>query len=165
MNAPCRHPIQCIVPPYMVEHMARSADPKIRERALVDLARSSAVRAVRTFSQQMPTLLAHRQPPPRATDPCLADLSARITWLEHHLDASGSIVAKQPDVWGQSRLTRHRVDYEQQMQRQLGAFTERTSAAIRRSDQAFTGLALAMQSASGRRRPTSWPGRPEPTSC
>ena len=58
----CRHPIQCIVPPYMVEHMARSADPTIRERALVDLARSSAVRAVRTFSQQMPTLLATASP-------------------------------------------------------------------------------------------------------
>jgi len=57
-----RRPIQCIVPPYMVEHMARSADPRIRERALVDLARSSAVRAVRTFSQQMPALLATASP-------------------------------------------------------------------------------------------------------
>jgi hypothetical protein len=94
----------------------------------------------------------HRRPPPPATDPCIADLAARIAWLEHHLDAYGSIVAKQPDVWGQSRLTRHRVEYEQQMQRQLGAFAERTSAAIRRSDQAFVGLALAMQSAAGRRR-------------
>jgi Zn-dependent metalloprotease len=58
----CRRPIQCIVPPYMVEHMAHAADPKIRERALVDLARSSAVRAVRTFSQQMPALLATASP-------------------------------------------------------------------------------------------------------
>ncbi len=110
-----------------------------------------------------PLQAAHRQPPPHATDPCVADLAARIAWLEHHLDASGSIVAQQPDVWGQSRLTRHRVDYEQQMQRQLGAFTERTSAAIRRSDQAFTGLALAMQSASGRRRLTTEVAVPEVT--
>ena len=110
-----------------------------------------------------PLQAAHRQPPPPARDPCGADLSARIAWLEHQLDASGSIVAKQPDVWGQSRLTRHRVDYEQQMQRQLGTFTERTSAAIRRSDQAFTGLALAMQSASGRRRLTTEVGVPEVT--
>jgi Zn-dependent metalloprotease len=58
----CRRPIQCIVPPYMVEHMARSADPKLRERAVVDMARSSAVRAVRTFSQQMPALLATASP-------------------------------------------------------------------------------------------------------
>jgi len=58
----CRRPIQCIVPPYMVEHMTRSADPTIRERAVVDLARASAVRAVRAFSQQMPTLLATASP-------------------------------------------------------------------------------------------------------
>lgn len=110
-----------------------------------------------------PLQAAHRQPPPPATAPCVADLSARIAWLEHHLDATGSIVAKQPDVWGQSRLTRHRVEYEQQMQRQLGTFTERTSAAIRRSDQAFTGLALAMQSAAGRRRLTTEVAVPEVT--
>ena len=61
-QAACRQPIQCIVPPYMVEHMARSADPQVRERALVDLARASAVRAVRTFSQRMPSLLAAASP-------------------------------------------------------------------------------------------------------
>jgi len=99
-----------------------------------------------------PLNAAHRRPPPPAADPCVADLAARIAWLEHHLEAYGSIVAKQPDVWGQSRLTRHRVEYEEQMQRQLGMFSERTSAAIRRSDQAFLGLALAAQSASGSRR-------------
>jgi hypothetical protein len=102
-----------------------------------------------------PLQAGHRLPPPPATDPCVADLAARIAWLEHHLDAYGSIVAKQPDVWGQSRLTRHRVECEQQLERQLGMFSERTSAAIRRSDQAFLGLALAMQSASGRRRAAS----------
>jgi hypothetical protein len=110
-----------------------------------------------------PLRTAHRQPPPPGADPCVADLAARITWLEHHLDASGSIVAKQPDVWGQSRLTQHRLQYEQQMARQLGLFTERTSAAIRRSDQAFLGLALAMQSASGRRRTAAEVAVPELT--
>ena len=110
-----------------------------------------------------PLQAAHRQPPPHVADPCVADLAARIAWLEHHLDVYGSIVAKQPDVWGQSRLTRHRMQYEQQMERQLGAFTERTSAAIRRSDQAFLGLALAMQSAAGRRRTTADVPVPEVT--
>ena len=52
-----------------------------------------------------------------------ADRVAFHRWLQHQLDASGSIVAKQPDVWGQSRLTRHRVQYEAQMERQLGMFT------------------------------------------
>ncbi len=58
----CRHPIQCIVPPYIVEHMARSADPRIRERALVDVARGSAVRAVRAFVQQMPAMMVQASP-------------------------------------------------------------------------------------------------------
>jgi hypothetical protein len=99
-----------------------------------------------------PLKAAHRQPPATPTDPCIEDLAARIDWLEHHLDCYGSIVAKQPDVWGQSRLTRHRAEYEEQMRRQLGLFSERTSAAIRTSDQAFLGMALALQSASGQRR-------------
>ncbi|MFM8292774.1 MAG: hypothetical protein ACKOC4_13910, partial [Planctomycetia bacterium] len=99
-----------------------------------------------------PLKAAQRQPPPPGIDPCIEDLGARIAWLEAHIDAYGSIVAKQPDVWGQSRLTRHRVEHEEQMRRQLGMFTERTSAAIRRSDQAFLGMAFAVQSASGSRR-------------
>jgi Zn-dependent metalloprotease len=61
-RATCRDPVRCIIPPYMVEHLARSADPRIRERALADLARASAVRAVRAFAQRMPTLLASASP-------------------------------------------------------------------------------------------------------
>ena len=34
----CRNPVQCIVPPYMVEQMARCPDDRIRERALAALA-------------------------------------------------------------------------------------------------------------------------------
>ena len=94
----------------------------------------------------------HREKPTTSADGDVERLAARIDWLEHQLDADGSIVAKEPDVWGQSRLMRHRVEYEDQMRRQLGAFTERSSAAIRRSDQAFLGMALAIQSAAGRRR-------------
>ena len=46
----CRRPVQCIVPPYIVEHMARSEDPRMRERALAALAHAAAVRAVRAFA-------------------------------------------------------------------------------------------------------------------
>ncbi|MFM7242930.1 MAG: hypothetical protein ACKO40_01975, partial [Planctomycetaceae bacterium] len=105
---------------------------------------------LRTFAA--PFKAAQRTPPPPVADPCLEDLARQIDWLEHHLDCYGSIVAKQPDVWGQSRLTRARLEYENEMRKQLGQFTERTSAAIRRSDQAYLGMALALQSASGRRR-------------
>ncbi|MFM7108128.1 MAG: hypothetical protein ACKOZU_05940 [Planctomycetaceae bacterium] len=94
----------------------------------------------------------HREKPPTAIDCDVERLASRIDWLQHQLDADGSIVAKEPDVWGQGRLMRHRAEYEEQMRRQLGAFAERSSAAIRRSDQAFLCMALAIHSASGRRR-------------
>ena len=107
-------------------------------------------RFVRGLAQ--PFKVAHRERPQAGCDDQVERLAAEIDWLEHHIDAYGSIVAKQPDVWGQSRLTRHRDEYEDQMRRQLGQFTERTTAALRRSDQAYLGMALALQSASGRRR-------------
>lgn len=99
-----------------------------------------------------PLRAAHRDAPPLPEDPCLDALARETLWLEHHLDHYGSIVAKAPDVWGQNRLTRHRAEYEEQMRAQLDRFESRTSAALRRSDQAFLGMALALQAASGTRR-------------
>jgi hypothetical protein len=94
----------------------------------------------------------HRDAPPLPADPCLDQLTGEVAWLEHHVNHFGSIVAKAPDVWGQNRLTRHRAEYEDQMRAQLDRFQSRSSAALRRSDQAFLGMALALQSASGNRR-------------
>jgi len=53
-----RHPIQCIIPPYMLEQLARSADPRVREQAIAGLTRSAAVRAVRAFAQNVPGMMA-----------------------------------------------------------------------------------------------------------
>lgn len=94
----------------------------------------------------------HRTPPAMACDPCTERVSDEIDWLNRYLDRYGSIVAKQPDVWGQNRLTRHRHEYEEQLRRQLDTFEVRSNAALRRSDQAFLGMAMALQAASGRRR-------------
>jgi hypothetical protein len=89
-------------------------------------------------------------PPP--VDPGVADLAARLDWLERHIDTYGSVVVKHPDVWGQSRLMRHRQEYEEQMRAQLDQFAYRSNAALRRSDQAYLGMALALEGATGRRR-------------
>ena len=110
-----------------------------------------------------PFRAAHRDAPPLPAEPCLDELAREVLWLEHHLDHYGSIVAKAPDVWGQNRLTRHRAEYEAQMRAQLGRFESRSSAALRRSDQAFLGLALAVQSASGNRRRGDQEAVPEAT--
>jgi hypothetical protein len=46
----------------MVEQMARCADDRIRERALAALAHGAAVRAVRSFAQRVPALMATPSP-------------------------------------------------------------------------------------------------------
>jgi Zn-dependent metalloprotease len=46
----------------MVEQMARCADDRIRERALASLAHGAAVRAVRSFAQRVPALMATPSP-------------------------------------------------------------------------------------------------------
>jgi Zn-dependent metalloprotease len=57
-----RCPVQCIVPPYILERIAHCDNPQLREMALVALASCSAVRAVRSFAAQMPTMLALPSP-------------------------------------------------------------------------------------------------------
>jgi len=61
-----RNPLQCIVPPYMVEQMAHSSDARIRERALVSLAHDAAVRAARAVAREVgPRVTAVLLPPGR----------------------------------------------------------------------------------------------------
>lgn len=62
MTPGCRDPIQCIVPPYMMEHKARCDDPRLREEALAHLARATAIRAVRSFTQQLPVMMVSASP-------------------------------------------------------------------------------------------------------
>ena len=50
----CRNPVQCIVPPYMVEQMAHCPDHRIRERALAALAHGAAMRDNRTKAKWVP---------------------------------------------------------------------------------------------------------------
>ncbi|NLS92640.1 MAG: hypothetical protein GXX96_10830 [Planctomycetaceae bacterium] len=91
----------------------------------------------------------HREKPVTGQDCSIEQLADQIDWLEHHIDTYGSIVAKHPDVWGESRLMRHRYEYEEQMAAQLGQFEVRMNAALRRSDQSFLGMAFALQAAAG----------------
>ena len=53
IRPPCRSPLQCIIPPYMAEQMARAADPRIRAQALVSLAHATAVRAARSVAGEV----------------------------------------------------------------------------------------------------------------
>jgi Zn-dependent metalloprotease len=57
-----RNPVQCIIPPYITEHLAQSPDPEVRSRALADLKAAAAMRAVRVMAQAMPALMASMSP-------------------------------------------------------------------------------------------------------
>lgn len=60
-----RNPVQCIIPPYITERLAQSADPKIRARAVANLSSAAGFRAVRRLSQSMPALMVTTAPEKR----------------------------------------------------------------------------------------------------
>lgn len=109
-----------------------------------------------------PFQAAHREKPATCQDDSIEELARQIDWLEHYIDKYGTIVAKHPDVWGQSRLMRHRYEYEERMAEKLGDFKVEMNAALRRSDQAFLGMAFAIQAAAGSKPGESTP-IPPPT--
>ena len=56
-----RNPIHCILPPYVLDHLAESTDPKVRKLAIEAIARSATLRATsraRAFARS------RRSPPP-----------------------------------------------------------------------------------------------------
>jgi Zn-dependent metalloprotease len=57
-----RHPIQCIIPPYINDRLANSPDPATRERALANMRAAATMRTMRVMSQAMPTLMASAAP-------------------------------------------------------------------------------------------------------
>ena len=79
--------------------------------------------------------------------PSAEALAAEIDKLEKHIDCYGTIVAKQPDVWGQARLMKHRDEFEKVLADQLSKFEETLQGSISRSDQAFLASAFALSAA------------------
>jgi hypothetical protein len=78
-------------------------------------------------------------------------LAHKIDELQEEIDELGTVVVKQPDVWGEARLTRHRAQYEEKLNAEAGNFKETIQANLKRSDQAFLLQTLALQAAlSGR---------------
>ena len=90
-----------------------------------------------------------RKRPPSGVDPSVEMLAAEIDWLEKHIDNYGTVVPKQPDVWGQARLTKHRQEFEKVMFNELGNFNLLVNGTISRSDSAFLANAFALSAAVG----------------
>ena len=98
------------------------------------------------------TVFHTRRLPPGA-DPAIETLAEQIDWLENHIDRYGSVVAKQPDIWGQARLTKHRQEYEDLLRQKLDDFELLLNGQLTRSDQSYLASALALSAAvSGGRR-------------
>ncbi len=93
-----------------------------------------------------------RVKPPAGEDPQIELLARELDWLEAHMSKFGSVVAKQPDVWGESRLTKYRSEYESELAEKLKSFSVIDSARISRSDMAFlvnaTGVSRALGTGS-----------------
>ena len=96
----------------------------------------------------------HGTPPQVCCDGAVECLAENIDWLEHHIDRYGSIVAKQPDIWGEARLTKHRDEYERMMYRELNQFEFKLNAAITQSDSSFLAQALALSEAASGSTPS-----------
>ena len=59
---PCPHPLHCILPPYLLDQLARNKDAKVRERAIEDIANASEARAIRATLATLPAMSAIPSP-------------------------------------------------------------------------------------------------------
>ncbi len=76
---------------------------------------------------------------------CLEQAANEVDRLERELNQTGTVVIKAPDIWGESRLTKHRQEFERVMEKEVNGFELLLNASIRRSDQAYLANALAIQ--------------------
>ena len=85
-----------------------------------------------------------------------------IDVIEEGILDDGTVVIKQPDIWGQARMTKYRLDFEKVMEDDLGSFAAVLSARVARSDQASfesaTTLAAAFAASGGVDRNGILPG-------
>ncbi|HVW37851.1 MAG TPA: hypothetical protein VHB99_11120, partial [Pirellulales bacterium] len=91
-----------------------------------------------------------KKPPHSHSRLDVEELAKEIDWLEHLIESYGSIVPKQPDVWGEERLTKHRHEYEREIAKRFNSdtFDAGLQAAVRRSDQSMLALALSINAAA-----------------
>jgi hypothetical protein len=80
-------------------------------------------------------------------EPTVRALAQDIDELERHIERFGSVVAKQPDVWGQARMTKHREEFEKQLVTRVGTFIPTLQGSLSRTDQAYFANAFALSAA------------------
>src|SRR5262249_15577034 len=97
-------------------------------------------------------------------NPTMMALAQDLDHLEKHVEKYGSVVIKQPDVWGQARLTKYREEFEREMASDLKSFQVLLQGSTIRQDQAFFANATALSAAiSGPGAVTTFPRGTLPT--
>lgn len=89
-------------------------------------------------------LAVEQKRPSGCTHPNVEELAGQIDWLEHHLELYGSATAKQPNIWGEARLTRHRQEIETELAAKISDFERTFQAALSRADAAAAALNLSI---------------------
>ncbi len=89
-----------------------------------------AMAAATASAGPWPWWLHHDQGPPCT----LVDLGKAIDAADREIRAAGTIVIKQPDVWGQDRMTSFRRDFDLRMRGELDRFQPVLSAQVARSE-------------------------------
>ena len=103
-----------------------------------------ALTAMLANTMSLPFAMAGDWPKAFRSETSVEKLAKNIDRLQSHLDSYGTIVPKTPDVWGESRLLAHRVDFENQLKLQLDQFQFRLNARESTNDSAFLASALAL---------------------
>ncbi len=93
------------------------------------------------------------------TSTTVDELAKSIDKLQKHVDEYGTVVAKTPDVWGESRLLRHRDQFETEMSKDLVNFQQVLSASQSTRDGAFLASALSLQNAISNRQTVTENGK------
>lgn len=86
-----------------------------------------------------------KKPKPQTS---MEHVAVKLDHMEHKIGKDGTVVIKAPDIWGESRLTKHRQEFERVMAAKVDQFKILMNASLRRSDQAYLANALAIQAAA-----------------
>jgi hypothetical protein len=81
--------------------------------------------------------------------PTMLSLARDLDELKHHIERYGSATPKVADIWSQSRLAKHREEYEKMMAQELTSFRETLQGSQTASDQAYFASAFALSQAIG----------------
>lgn len=103
-----RCPIECIVPPYVLDKMAESDDPKVRELAMETMQHSAAARAIRSMISSVPMFFASVAAPTAKKDRRIYDMKGMPPYASF---LPGSLVRSEGDPKSSNDAVNEAYDY------------------------------------------------------